>query len=59
MMMRVNIRLLSDFLGSRVHVESMAHLEDIDDQLATLAKSKDHADHFRWALQRMKKNVGD
>lgn len=57
MLLRVNIKLFSDFLGSSVQVESMVHLADIDDQLATLAKSKHHADHFRWALQRMQKTA--
>lgn len=57
MQMRINIKLLSDFLGSAAAVESMAHLKQIDDQLSTLAESKNHADHFRWGLQRMKKTA--
>ncbi|HKY27416.1 MAG TPA: hypothetical protein VJM12_05665 [Pyrinomonadaceae bacterium] len=57
MLMRIDVKLLSDFLGSGVEVESQVHLKDIDLQLSTLAKSKNHAHHFRWALQRMKNNA--
>jgi hypothetical protein len=57
MQMRINIELLFDFLGSAAAVESLVHLKQIDDQLSTLAKSKNHTDHFRWALQRMKKTA--
>lgn len=53
-LMRINAKLLSDFIGSAVDVESQVYLEDIDVQLSTLAKSKNHAHHVRWALQRMK-----
>ena len=55
--MRINIELLFDFLGSFAAVESLVHLKQIDDQLSSLAKSKNHSDHFRWALQRMKKTA--
>lgn len=57
MQMRINIELLFDFLGSAAAVESLVHLKQIDDQLSTLAKSKNHTDHFRWALHRMKKTA--
>ncbi len=57
MLMRIDVKLLSDFLGRGVDVESQVHLKDIDAQLSTLAKSKNHAHHFRWALQRMKNNA--
>lgn len=57
MLMRINVKLLSDFLGSGVDVESQVHLKDIDVHLSTLAKTKNHAHHFRCALQRMKNNV--
>jgi hypothetical protein len=55
MQMRINIELLSDFLGNAAAAESLVQLKQIDDHLSTLAKSKNHTDHFRWALQRMKK----
>jgi hypothetical protein len=55
--MRINIELLLDFLGNAVAVESLVHLKHIDDQLSTLEKSSNHADHFRWALRRMKRTA--
>jgi len=55
--MRVDVKLLSDFLGSGVDVESQVYLKDIDVQLSSLARSKNHAHHFTWALQRMKKTA--
>lgn len=54
MLMRINVKLLSDFIGRSIDVESMVHLDDIDEHLSTLEMSKNHAEHFRWALQRMK-----
>lgn len=57
MLMRVDVKLLSDFLGSGVDVESQVYLKDIDVQLSSLARSKNHAHHFTWALQRMKKTA--
>ena len=57
MQMRINIELLSDFLGSAIAVPSLVHLKHIDDQLSTLAKSRNHSDHFEWALMRIKKTA--
>ena len=42
--------------GVHIFLHSI-RLKQIDDQLSTLAKSKNHTDHFRWALQRMKKTA--
>ena len=55
MQMRINIELLFDLLGSAAAVEALVHLKQIDAQLSTLAKSRNHTDHFRWALKQMKK----
>jgi hypothetical protein len=57
MQMRINIELLFDFLGSAAAVEALVHLKQIDAQLSTLAKSRNHTDHFSWALKRMKKTA--
>ena len=52
---RINVRLLADFLGNAVDVDSVKHLSQVDAQLSSLAESKNHAKHFRWGLQRIKK----
>lgn len=57
MLMRVNIELLSEFPGKAVAVESLKHLDQIDDQLSALAESKNHVHHFNWSLERMKKTA--
>ena len=57
MQMRINVKLLSDFIGQGIDVEALVHLDDIDEHLSTLAKSKHHAEHFRWALQRINNNT--
>jgi hypothetical protein len=57
MQMRINIELLFDFLGSVAAVEALVHRKQIDAQLSTLAKSRNHTDHFSWALKRMKKTA--
>ena len=57
MQMRINIQLLFDFVGSAAAVEASVYLKQIDAQLSTLAKSRNHADHFRWALNQMKKTA--
>ena len=57
MLKRINIELFFDFLGSDAAVPSLVHLKQIDDQLSTLAKSKNHSRHFRWSLMRMKETA--
>lgn len=55
MQKRIEIELLSDFLGIDAAVPSLMHLNQIDDQLSTLAKSKNHSRHFRSELLQRKK----
>ncbi|HEU4508095.1 MAG TPA: hypothetical protein VFR78_07660 [Pyrinomonadaceae bacterium] len=57
MQMRINIQLLSDFVGSAAAVEELVYLKQIDAQLSTVAKSGNHTDHFRWAQTRIKKTA--
>jgi hypothetical protein len=54
---RINIELLFDFLGSAAAVEALVHLKQIDAELSSLAKSRNHNDHFSWALKQMKKTA--
>jgi hypothetical protein len=56
MQLRIEIKLVSDFLGNGVAVESTRHLKQIDDDLASLEKSKTHSSHFKWGLNQMKKH---
>jgi len=44
-------------VGSAAAVEALVYLKQIDAQLSTLAKSRNHTDYFRWALKRMKKTA--
>jgi len=56
MQLRIEIKLLSDFLVTEVVGESLKQLEQIDAQLAILEKSEDHSRHFTWGLRQMKKH---
>lgn len=58
MQLRIEIKLVLDFLEDRVAVadESVRQLKQIDDDLATLEKSKGHSREFQWSLQQMKKH---
>ena len=57
-LLRTNVDLLSAYLGSRVAVESMVHLEAIDEQLLSLSKSTGHRPDFIWAVSRIRRSSG-
>ncbi|HEX5888926.1 MAG TPA: hypothetical protein VFY61_09490, partial [Pyrinomonadaceae bacterium] len=56
MTLRIEIKLVSDFLGTGVAPELVGRLKQIDEKLATLEKSKEHSGHFIWGLRQMKKH---
>lgn len=55
MNLRMEIKLVSDFLGNGIVAESAGLLRYIDDLLASLEKSPDHYLHFQRGLRQLKK----
>jgi hypothetical protein len=59
MNLRVEIKLVSDFLEDGVEPEMLGQLRYIDDQLASLETSHDHSLHFQRGFRQLKKHWFD
>jgi hypothetical protein len=56
MTLRIEIKLVSNFLENAIPVELLGHLKQIDEQLAFLEQSENHSRHFECGLRQMKKH---
>lgn len=55
---RIELDLMFDFLTHRRSAESNVGLDDIDEAIVALSKSKEHQGDFKWAVGVMQKNWG-
>ncbi|MGH9874725.1 MAG: hypothetical protein ACRD9S_19905 [Pyrinomonadaceae bacterium] len=55
---RIEIELLTTYLSEKCPTKPSPSLDDIDEDIVALSKSKEHQYDFKWAVGMMKKNWG-